>query len=619
MPIGVARLADSIDPDKTVLLFGAGSSVPSGALTATELARQLANTFNLNAEGYSLSEIASLIEQQTTRRELIDALRALFKGIRPTGGLLNLPLYKWRSLYTTNYDDLVEQCYQRRSRDLIVYSSNFDFTVHDSSDATKLFKLHGTIEKDVADGGPSRLIITESDQDQTSNYRDSLYDRLKGDMVGGHHVIIGHSLEDRDIKDVVNRAAELGSKAPGAWRISLFLYTQDENRAQLFERRGFSVCFGGIDDFFAELARKLPKSLPTKDSDDPLDLVPALRPMTIDVTHASDITPNFSAMFNGWPASHADILAGSTFERLVSEQIDHQLRTTDMLCAILLGASGVGKTTAARQALQRMRNHGFLCWEHQTELSLNFQGWVDIAQRLSAKSQTGVLLIDEAHVHLQQINDLIDALASRNISCLKLICVSTRNRWNPRIKTPNLFILGKELKLALLQPQEIDRLLNLVDSNHEIRILVEKTFSGFSRYERRRRLMDRCESEMFVCLKNIFASEKFDDIILREYASLDSHYQEIYKIVAALESAGIRVHRQFVIRMLGIPAEEVGAALVHLTDIVHEYTINEREGLYGWKSRHQVIASIIARYKYPDVNKLSELFSLVIDIHISHL
>ena len=180
----------------------------------------------------------------------------------------------------------------------------------------KLFKLHGTIEKDVADGGPSRLIITESDQDQTSNYRDSLYDRLKGDMVGGHLVIIGHSLEDRDIKDVVNRAAELGSKAPGAWRISLFLYTQDENRAQLFERRGFSVCFGGIDDFFAELARKLPKSLPTKDSDDPKHLVPALRPMTIDVTHASDITPNFSAMFNGWPASHADILAGSTFERV---------------------------------------------------------------------------------------------------------------------------------------------------------------------------------------------------------------------------------------------------------------------------------------------------------------
>jgi hypothetical protein len=526
---------------------------------------------------------------------------------------LNLPLYTWKSLYTTNYDDLIEQCYRRLGRELTVYSSDFDFTVHDSPEATKLFKLHGTIEKDIADGNASRLIITETDYDQTGNYRDSLYDRLKGDMAGSHLVIVGHSLQDGDIRDIANRAAELGTKAAGAWRISLLLYARDENRAQLFEKRGFSVCFGGIDDFFSELARKLPDSAPQKDPADPLDAVPALRPTTVDVAHVSEAAPDVSAMFNGWPATHADILGGLTFERNVAEELDQELRATDALCAILLGASGVGKTTAARQAMQRMRQHGYLCWEHHTDHSLNVRGWADIARGLQAQCRTGVLLIDEAHGHLQQVNDLMDALASEKLSCLKLICASTRNHWNPRIKTPNLFKLGKEFKLGRLQPQEIERLLNLVDSNGAIRVLVEQTFSGFSRYERRRRLVDRCESEMFVCLKNIFASEKFDDIILREYASLDPLHQDIYKHVAAMESAGIRVHRQLVIRLLGIPADEVRAALVHLTDIIHEYTISEREGLYGWRGRHQVIASIIARYKYPDVGKLAELFAKVID------
>lgn len=616
MSVEITRFVDSITPQQTIILFGAGSSAPSGLPSAAQLAEQLASIIGLASQDYSLSEIASLVEQRLSRRELVETLRSTLRNARPTGGLLNLPLYDWKALYTTNYDDLIEQCYRRRNRDLTVYSTDFDFTVHDHPEATKLFKLHGTIEKDTVDGSASRLIITETDYDQTGNYRDSLYDRLKGDMIGGHLVIIGHSLQDRDIREMVNRAADLGSKAPGAWRLSLFLYTRDDNRAQLFEKRGFTVCFGGIDDFFAQLARKLPTERIDQNSQDPLDKVPALRPVTIDVAHLSEAKPDFGNMFNGWPATHADILAGLTFERMVAEEIDHVLRASDALCAVLLGASGVGKTTAARQAVQRLRQHGHVCWEHQVDHSLDARGWVEVAHSLATTGVNGVLLIDEAHVHLQQINNLIETLISEKLSALKLICVSTRNHWSRRIKTPNIFKVGRELVLSRLQPQEIDRLLNLVDSNSAVRTLVERTFSGFSQYERRRRLADRCESEMFVCLKNIFASEKFDDIILREYASLDAAHQEIYKIVAALESAGIKVHRQFVIRLLGIPAEQVSAALAGLTDIVHEYTINEREGLYGWRSRHQIIASIVARYKYPQVAQLVELFALVID-HLS--
>lgn len=93
MAIELARLIDSIQPEKTVLLFGAGSSVPSHAPTGAQLTSYLAETFKINAEGFSLSELASLVEQQCSRKALVDALRAKFKGLRPTGGLLNLPLY----------------------------------------------------------------------------------------------------------------------------------------------------------------------------------------------------------------------------------------------------------------------------------------------------------------------------------------------------------------------------------------------------------------------------------------------------------------------------------------------------------------------------------------------
>src|SRR5262249_8388555 len=69
--------------------------------------------------------------------------------------------------------------------------------------------------------------------------------------------------------------------------------------------------------------------------------------------------------------------------------------------------------------------------------------------------------------------------------------------------------------------EEIDRLLDLVERDDQFRPLVEADFAGYSRTEKRRRLVERCEADMFVCLKNIFSSQNFDDIILREYADLD--------------------------------------------------------------------------------------------------
>lgn len=118
---------------------------------------------------------------------------------------------------------------------------------------------------------------------------------------------------------------------------------------------------------------------------------------------------------------------------------------------------------------------------------------------------------------------------------------------------------------------------------------------------------------MFVCLKNIFASDKLDDIILREYATLEEPLQDIYKAVAAMESTGVRVHRQLIIRLLGIPAMQIGAVLAGLSDIIHEQTVDAREGIYAWKGRHLVIMNIVAEHKYYLDNKRYDLISKVIE------
>jgi hypothetical protein len=114
-------------------------------------------------------------------------------------------------------------------------------------------------------------------------------------------------------------------------------------------------------------------------------------------------------------------------------------------------------------------------------------------------------------------------------------------------------------------------------------------------------------------MRNIFASSSFDDIILREYADLQEDYRFIYKKVAGLEAIGVKVHRQFLIRSAGIEADQVSRYIHDLDDIIEEYSVDTRQGVYGWRVRHRVIAEIVAHWKYSGEQELYDLIDAAIE------
>jgi hypothetical protein len=616
VPITIHELIDQIQPEKTVLIFGAGASVPSNAPSVDALIDTISAKFGIEANGLSLSEISALAENKCNRTELIQLIRRKFAGLKAKGALLNLPNHEWKGIYTTNYDELVENAYQRANKPLTVFSSDFDFKAQDDPTATKLYKLHGTISKDTVDGYVHNMILTQMDYDSTSEYREALYVRLKNDLnPGSQAVIIGQSLNDDHLRNLIEDVIAINKKVGAGGRIFLVLYEQNQNRAKTYELRGIKVAFGSLDSFIAAMDAKAPDTVSAyRDTDNLLDAFNTLRPFTIDVQ--DEIAPELahaSSIFNGWPASYSDIASGLTFDRTCVSELVRLLEDGGKQHVCLLGASGVGKTTAARQAILRLKGKGYLTWEHKSDLPLQTLQWVNVARRLATSSQRGVLFVDEAHGHLYELNHLVDQLVAQGLTDLKLVCVAAKNHWAPRVKTPLFYKHGQEVLLSQLDHSEVDRLLALVETNLELRELVESSFSGFSRGERRRRLIERCDSDMFVCLKNIFASEKFDDIILREYAELEEANADVYRYVAAMESAGIHVHRQLVVRILGVAADAIHAVLSGLMGMITEYEINPREGIYGWKVRHDVIAAIIAKYKFHDIAQQIDLFTKVID------
>lgn len=615
MTIPIEALARQTDPDNTVLLFGAGASIPSGAPSVPDILKELSNQLGEPSDGYSFSEFCSLFELRRSRRHLIRVVRDKLKNLRPTGGLINLPDYDWRAVFTTNYDDLIEKCFLKKDKPFRVFASNFDFGGSTQPNTTPIFKLHGTVGTDIVDGHNARMVLTTEDNDLVEDYREQLFDRLKTDLAYADLIIIGYSLSDPDLKTIVQRAIRLRKASNSSQNIFLLLYTQDENRALLFENQGVRVSFGGIDDFFLALARKSPSQQSShQDNQDILSRFPTLTPTTTEISHeAGKPSENFSAMYAGAPANYPEIRSGLTFDRTVRSEHKASLEK-DTKFLTILGASGVGKTTLARQIALSLVDDGYIGWEHSSSRAFLADNWRAVAVCLSDEGKKGVLLLDDAHLYLPEINTLIDLLVADENESLRIILTSANNHWKPRLKSPNLSKHGKIQYLSKLDSSEISGLLNLIQSSPSIAKLVDKSFRGFAYQEKKRRLIDRCNRDFFVCLKNIFANESFDVIVLKEFAGIGQDFQETYKYLCALESLGVMVHRQLLIRLLNLPAQDLGKILENLDGLVEEFVIDTRGSVYGWRGRHPVISEIITQYKFNDPDDVLILLRRVVSM-----
>lgn len=616
MPIDLSVLCRHLAPENAILIFGAGASIPSGGPSGPQLADSLSEQFGIGKDlGLSLTDLSTLIERRCSRRELVEFICRKVEKLQPTGGLLNIPLFGWASIFTTNYDDLVEKAFKRSGIPLTVYSSNYDFQASGETNGQSLFKFHGTIWKDESLGQKERMVITEPDFDKVEDYRGVLYRRLADFLYSKSVLIVGNSLNDPDLRRLVDDALRAKSTQGAPGKIYLFVYTKNIDLAEIYESRGVSVCFGSVDDLAFSLLKASPsEQLVLSVTNDVLDVTPSLHSSTISVrTHLNNEAGNLTKMFNGRAASLGDIRSGWTFERDVVAHIETQIISENgKPFVLMLGAAGVGKTSAARSVLHLLDARDIPCWEHKGDFELDDNAWMQVNNELGKGGQIGVLFIDDAHNHLRQLNRLIERLVNSEKHCLGLIIASSKAHWNPRIKSAHLYPNATTYELSKLSDVELIRLLDLLDHRPEVRALVESRFLGYSRTQRLDRLRQRCDSDMFVCLKNIFGYQSIDQIILEEFNSLSDELQEVYKQVGGMQAIGVRVHREIVRRITGLEANQVSRTLDDLDGIIEEYEVNRKQGIYGWRLRHQIISLLIAKYKFASQDDLYDFFDLVI-------
>lgn len=610
--MNIQDFAKTIEPKNTILFLGAGTSIPSGAPSGHALMRFLESELHQGKHvSNDYTECCQALQELYGRRALIDAIKKKLTPLTPTGGLKALPSVDWNAIYTTNFDMLVEKAYEGHKKPLRVFRSNFDFGGTDTGGPSSLYKLHGCISMDRSTGSQASIITTQDDYEDFSKYRDCLWSKISSALCENHLVILGYSMGDEHVKILLNHAAKLTREIGVVGRITIIVFEQDDVKKMLWEKKGLRVVYGGIDEFVqAVIAAQTDRTDVPKVLESGFLLPQELVAHVIDVRHSADLQAQPARLFQGSPATYSDIKNGCTFQRDVEVAMVERFKSGKLVQSII-GVSGVGKTTLARRVLWLMSQLGYLAFEQRSEIVFKPELWRRAELGLRNSGKKAILLLDDIESNLGHINELLKGLASLELSSIQILVTSERGQWAYRKKSPYFFSHGYVEDLRRLSESEMSAMCSLVLSNQAINRMTSKNFLILTQAKQLSMLKSKCSADMFVCLKYIFENESLDHILLREFKALEIRHQEVYRHVAALEAAGLRVHRQLIVRLLNIETEKLRGLLDGLEDIIEEGEYRKEIGVYLWATRHKVIAETITSYKFSDQTEIYGLLTQV--------
>jgi SIR2-like domain len=365
------HLARRILGNKCVLFVGAGASISSGAPSSQELAKIISTQILLTDETFDLADAVTYADAMTSRKEVVGLIGDTLRALQPSEPILALTVFPWISIYTTNFDDLIEKAYETtpdtRAPALRVYDPGVGF-LRLPSGTIPLYMLHGSYKRPLDHHLP--LILTQDDISNATPQLTALYRRLTDELAGNEIVYIGFSLRDTDFRDTIAavwRSVDNQSNlVPRGYAILPSMHSFAEKH---WDTKKITLIPTTIEAFIEGL-RRLRSG---KETEQPLAIgatpaLPAfLRSVRLDSTLAEDLVSAFdfpelasgnsdpALFFRGGPASWATIRDGHDAPRNVTDYIldsilvdsseDQQPDSAATHFCLLTGPAGTGKTT----------------------------------------------------------------------------------------------------------------------------------------------------------------------------------------------------------------------------------------------------------------------------------
>jgi len=174
----------ALEEGYAALFAGADLSRPSGFVNRKELLRDIANELGLDVDR------ESDIEEFTKDAKLTENHRLI------TG----LPI---KTVWTTNYDQLLEQAYRETRKRPDVKIKQDDLAVTIPKRDVTIYKMHGDFSQ------PQNAVLTKEDYETYNEHRALFSEKLKGDLIEKTFLFLGFSFTDPNIDYILGRIRAL--------------------------------------------------------------------------------------------------------------------------------------------------------------------------------------------------------------------------------------------------------------------------------------------------------------------------------------------------------------------------------------------------------------------------
>lgn len=191
------------------LFVGAGLSRPAGYVDWPELLRDIAADLGLSVDReHDLVALAQYhYNQRRSRARLNEKLIEEFtKDAKPTENhrlIAQLPIH---TIWTTNYDTLVEDAFRSQFKRVDVKITSANVAQTRPGTEAVVYKMHGDVSQ------PQDAILTKEDYETYHLDREIFTIRLKGDLVSLTFLFLGFSFTDPNIDYVLSRIRGLLGK-----------------------------------------------------------------------------------------------------------------------------------------------------------------------------------------------------------------------------------------------------------------------------------------------------------------------------------------------------------------------------------------------------------------------
>lgn len=589
------RLVAAVRQGRTVLFLGAGANYHCNMSTnepmpmADRVSELLSTKFGVRQAG--LAETAELVEASYSRSQLNNYIVELFTGAKPSVGFQLISSFRWNSIFTTNYDLLVEDTYKRAGalQNLKVYYTSNQYVDLGPNDIA-YYKLHGCISR--ADTTEGRLVITPDDYADFLRNRFRLFNRLADQLSDCPFLYLGYGRQDPNFRSIMaDVQREMQGTLPEGF--ALFPGKTDEDDL-VWRKKNVTLLDMDVDDFLRELDMLVPLR-----SNPPLPqfqfpILKQFQPLGSNLlsevlSYFSLPVANFGAtcgpidFYKGSEADWIDInecvdakrdLYDPIMNDLLEDAVSIDNHTTTYS---ILAEAGSGKSTLLRRMAHDLCHDldQTVFW-YRGERRVTFDLIRDI---YSVTRRRVFMFVDRASRLLGNLESIRRDCSAAQVP-LTIVITDRANEWN--YAGGGAFRLTKQWMLGKLSDQEIERIVERLEKFGCLGNLKDLTIG-----ERLRRFQEYSDRQLLVALRETTEGKDFDELIIEEADSIpDAVARRAYLHVCFMHAFGSGIRPSPLARSLGLDLAGLGDILRTLQGLV-----DIKDETYT--ARHAIIARVV--------------------------